>query len=242
MVRENLETVEANIRKACANAGRSRDEVTLIAVSKTKPVSMLMEAYDSGIRIFGKRIKSIAFSTDAAIIKNINADAIIAVYPFTPQASISQAVINVADVPVFVGVGGGYTNGSRSVRLAMQAEHQGAYGVVVNAPMPNEVIAEIKSVVDIPVIATVVSDRSDIKGRIEAGTDIFNVSGAAETASIVRHIREQYPHAAIIATGGPTEESILETIRAGANAITITPPTTGELFAGIMHDYREKKL
>ena len=123
----------------------------------------------SGIRIFGKRIKSIAFSTDAAIIKNINADAIIAVYPFTPQASISQAVINVADVPVFVGVGGGYTNGSRSVRLAMQAEHQGAYGVVVNAPMPNEVIAEIKSVVDIPVIATVVSDRSDIKGRIEAG-------------------------------------------------------------------------
>ena len=182
----------------------------------------------SGIRIFGKRIKSIAFSTDAAIIKNINADAIIAVYPFTPQASISQAVINVADVPVFVGVGGGYTNGSRSVRLAMQAEHQGAYGVVVNAPMPNEVIAEIKSVVDIPVIATVVSDRSDIKGRIEAGTDIFNVSGAAETA--------------IIATGGPTEESILETIRAGANAITITPPTTGELFAGIMHDYREKKL
>ena len=51
MVRENLETVEANIRKACANAGRSRDEVTLIAVSKTKPVSMLMEAYDSGIRI-----------------------------------------------------------------------------------------------------------------------------------------------------------------------------------------------
>ena len=169
----------------------------------------------SGIRIFGKRIKSIAFSTDAAIIKNINADAIIAVYPFTPQASISQAVINVADVPVFVGVGGGYTNGSRSVRLAMQAEHQGAYGVVVNAPMPNEVIA---------------------------GTDIFNVSGAAETASIVRHIREQYPHAAIIATGGPTEESILETIRAGANAITITPPTTGELFAGIMHDYREKKL
>ena len=55
MVRENLETVEANIRKACANAGRRRrDEVTLIAVSKTKPVSMLMEAYDSGIRIFGE--------------------------------------------------------------------------------------------------------------------------------------------------------------------------------------------
>lgn len=162
--------------------------------------------------------------------------------PFTPQASISQAVINVADVPVFVGVGGGYTNGSRSVRLAMQAEHQGAYGVVVNAPMPNEVIAEIKSVVDIPVIATVVSDRSDIKGRIEAGTDIFNVSGAAETASIVRHIREQYPHAAIIATGrADGGEHFRDHPARGANAITITPPTTGELFVGIMHDYRENE-
>ncbi len=196
----------------------------------------------SGIRIFGKRIKSIAFSTDVAIIKNINADAIIAVYPFTPQASISQAIISVSDVPVFVGVGGGFTGGSRSVRLAMQAEHQGAYGVVVNAPMPNEVIAEIKSVVDIPVIATVVSDQADIQGRIEAGTDFFNVSGAAATADIVRHIREKYPHVPILATGGPTEESILATVRAGANAITITPPTTGELFSGIMKGYREKKL
>ena len=46
----------------------------------------------SGIRIFGKRIKSIAFSTDAAIIKNINADAIIAVYPFTPQPVITAAI------------------------------------------------------------------------------------------------------------------------------------------------------
>ena len=84
----------------------------------------------SGIRIFGKRIKSIAFSTDVAIIKNINADAVIAVYPFTPQAAISQAIIQISDVPVFVGVGGGITSGERSVQLAMQAEHQGAYGVV----------------------------------------------------------------------------------------------------------------
>lgn len=54
MVRENLEQVEKNIQAACEKAGRSRDEVTLVAVSKTKPVSMLMEAYDSGIRIFGE--------------------------------------------------------------------------------------------------------------------------------------------------------------------------------------------
>ena len=57
----------------------------------------------SGILIFGRRIKSLVFSTDVAIIKNINADAVIAVYPFTPQPIISQAIISVSDVhhPVY---------------------------------------------------------------------------------------------------------------------------------------------
>ena len=54
MLRENLESVEAKIQAACDRAGRKRDEVTLIAVSKTKPVSMLKEAYDLGVRIFGE--------------------------------------------------------------------------------------------------------------------------------------------------------------------------------------------
>ena len=145
----------------------------------------------SGIRIFGMRIKSIAFTTDVAIIKNINADAIIAVYPFTPQPAISQAVIGISDVPVFVGVGGGITGGDRSVRLAIEAENQGAFGVVVNAPISNEVISRIKEVVDIPVIATIVSDQMDIRSRIEAGADFLNVSGAAATPQIVR--RKHYP-------------------------------------------------
>ena len=59
----------------------------------------------SGIRVFGRRIKSLAFSTDVAIIKNINSDAITPVHPFTLQPVISQAIINVSAVPVFVGVG-----------------------------------------------------------------------------------------------------------------------------------------
>ena len=54
MLKENLEFVEARIQAACDRAGRKRDEVTLIAVSKTKPVSMLQEAYDLGVRIFGE--------------------------------------------------------------------------------------------------------------------------------------------------------------------------------------------
>ncbi|WP_369284089.1 hydrolase [Oscillibacter sp. GMB15532] len=192
-----------------------------------------------GIRIFGRRIKSLAFSTDVAIVKNINADAIIAVYPFTPQPVISQAIISVSDVPVFVGVGGGITTGARAVRLAIQAEHQGAYGVVLNAPTDNSIIRQIKEEVDIPVIITVVSEQTDVRARIDAGADFLNVSGAARTPEIVAHIRNQFPEVPIIATGGPTDETILKTIRAGANAITYTPPSTGELFARIMDRYRD---
>ena len=54
MVAENLKLVEEKIQAACDKVGRSREDVTLIAVSKTKPVSMLQEAYDQGIRVFGE--------------------------------------------------------------------------------------------------------------------------------------------------------------------------------------------
>lgn len=54
MLKENLANVEKNIEQACKNAGRSRDEVTLIAVSKTKPAEMLQEIYDENIRDFGE--------------------------------------------------------------------------------------------------------------------------------------------------------------------------------------------
>ena len=194
----------------------------------------------TGIRIFGRRIKSLVFSTDVAIIKNVNADAIIAVYPFTPQPAIAQAIISVSDVPVFVGVGGGLTNGARSVRLATYAEHQGGFGVVVNAPIEDETITAIKSVVDIPVIATIVSRTMDVGKRIAAGADILNVSGAAQTPAIVAAIRKEFPDIPIIATGGPSDDTIMETIEAGANAITYTPPTNGQIFSAKMRAYRER--
>lgn len=192
----------------------------------------------SGIVIFGRRIKSLVFSTDVAIIKNINTDAVIAVYPFTPQPKISGAIIDVSDVPVFVGVGGGITTGTRSLQLAIEAEHQGAFGVVVNAPIPGEVITMIKQYVDIPVIATVVSIHQDVAGRLAAGADILNVSAAADTPATVSAIRMRYPDVPIIATGGPTADTIRATVEAGANAITYTPPTNGELFAQTMQKYR----
>ncbi len=54
MIKSNLLEVHKNMRKACEKAGRSESDVELIAVSKTKPVSDLMEAYESGCRIFGE--------------------------------------------------------------------------------------------------------------------------------------------------------------------------------------------
>ncbi len=195
----------------------------------------------SGIRIFGKRIKSLVFSTDVSIIRNCNADAVIAVYPFTPQPVITQAVIMAADVPVFVGIGGGLTQGIRVLDLGLHAEFQGAIGVVVNAPTSNSTVKQLKEDLDIPIVVTVASEKEDIAARLEAGAQILNVSAAAKTPELVRKIREQFPKVPIIATGGPTDETILETIRAGANAITWTPPSSGEVFKDIMEAYRRQE-
>lgn len=194
----------------------------------------------SGIRIFGKRIKSLAFTTDVAVIKNINADAIIAVYPFTPQPAITKAITMAADVPVLCGVGGGVTTGKRVVNLALDAEFEGAIGVVVNAPTTNETIRAVRDIIDIPIVVTVVSEKTDIQARLDAGANILNVSGASKTVDIVKRIRYDFPEVPIIATGGPSDETIIETIEAGANAITYTPPTTAELFKISMEKYRKE--
>ena len=143
-------------------------------------------------------------------------------------------------MPVFAGVGGGVTRGPRVLNLANDAEHEGAFGVVVNAPTSNEIVHLLKQVLDIPVVVTVVSEKTDVAARLAAGADILNISGAQHTPAIVRQVREQFPEVPIIATGGPTDGTILETIRAGANAITYTPPTNGELFAQSMARYRRE--
>ena len=193
-----------------------------------------------GIRIFGRLLKSVMFSTDVAIIANTNADAVIAVYPFTPQPRIVSAVMSAADMPVFFGVGGGFTSGERSVNQALAAENMGAFGVVVNAPVMPDVLHQIKRAVDIPVIATIVSAEQDTEARLAAGADILNVAASAQTPAVVKVLRERHPDLPIMATGGPTEDSIRETVAAGANAVTFTPPDTGVLLAQIMSGHRER--
>lgn len=98
----------------------------------------------------------------------------------------------------------------------------------------------MRETIDIPIVVTVVSEFEDIESRIKAGVTILNVSGAKRTPCIVRQIREKYPEFPIMATGGPSENSIRETIEAGANAITYTPPNTGDILNEIMIAHRDR--
>lgn len=193
----------------------------------------------SGIFVFGKRIKSFVFSTDLAIIKNIDADAVFAVHPFTPQAAITKGIVSAADIPVFAGAGGGLTSGIRMLEMAIIEETQGVSGVVVNTYASNEYIKKLSQLLEIPIVTTIVAEGTDVKSRIESGASILNVSAAADTPKIVAQIRNQYPKIQIIATGGRTDESILATINAGANAIIWTPPSTAEFYKDIMEEHRK---
>ena len=192
-----------------------------------------------GIVVNGRRIKSLVFTTDLAIIRNCDADAVFAVYPFTPQSAISHALINGSYIPVFCGCGGGTTKGLRTLSLTQDAEGQGAMGIVLNAPISDLNLLAVTKVVDIPVIITVVSEETDIAARLASGASILNVAAGPGTAALVRKIRRDFPEVPIIASGGNTEESIQATIAAGANAITFTPPSTAELFKSMMAKYRE---
>ena len=194
----------------------------------------------SGIVINGRRIKSLIFTTDIAVIRNCDADAVFAVYPFTPQQTISEAIIKHCSRPVFCGIGGGTTHGIRTITLAKDAESQGAMGVVMNAPTSNLNLQLVSRAIDIPIVVTVISEDTDFAARIESGASILNVAGGHKTIDIVRNIRRQFPDIPIIATGGPTTESIHQTIQAGANAITFTPPSLQEMFRQVMEQYREE--
>ena len=165
----------------------------------------------------------------------------IAVYPFTPHPAITKGIIEAADIPVFSGVGGGLTQGMRSAYMSLFAEAQGSMGVVLNGPTPIETIKMVDEAIDIPIISTVTSIHTPIDEKLAAGVDMINISAGKDTAATVRYFRGKYPELPIIATGGPTESSIHETIIAGANAITYTPLVTVNYSAKMKNIVNKKK-
>ena len=191
-----------------------------------------------GFSLFGRRIRSLLYTTDVAVIRNSNADAIFAVYPFTAQPAITQALLTVSEAPVFVGVGGGTTTGKRAVQIAAVSEMQGAAGVIVNSPAPPEMIEQIASIIDIPVIATVVRCDAVAHAKVKAGAKILNVAAGKDTPTVLRELRESYPNLPLIASGGRSSLSVRETVQAGANAVIWTPPSAQQLQADMMKRYR----
>ncbi|SHE47431.1 hypothetical protein SAMN02745249_00498 [Atopostipes suicloacalis DSM 15692] len=196
----------------------------------------------SGIIINGRRYKSFLFSSDVATIMYTDADAVLAVYPYTPHPSIIKALTLVSPAPLAAGVGGGVTQGPRSGVIAQFADAYGCMAVVLNAAAGIDTVKAVNDAIDIPIIYTVISDYQDLDEYIEAGVSILNISGAKDTTKIVKHVRALYPDIPIIATGGKKDEHIIATIEAGANAITYTPPTTQAVFQKNMDNYRKDLL
>lgn len=192
----------------------------------------------NGISLGSSTIRSLIFSTDMALIENNDADAVLAVYPFTPSPKIMKALIEFSGKPVICGVGGGMTQGKVSMEMAIAAEGMGAAAIIVNQPFRNKHIEEIKRKVSIPIISSVSIKEFFFRDRVNAGVDIFHVTGGSNTASIIEHINYAAPCYPIIATGGQTIGSIESSIHAGADAIVLTPPSSGELFKTIMNQYR----
>lgn len=193
----------------------------------------------SGIIINGRRYKSFLFSSDVATIMYSDADAVLAVYPYSPHPSIIKALSTVAPSPLAAGVGGGVTQGKRSETIARFADAYGCMAVVLNSAVDVETVQAVNEAIDIPIIYSVISKHMEIDDYIEAGVSILNISGGKNTTEIVKLFRDTYPDIPIIATGGNNDESILETIEAGANGISYTPPTTREIFRKNMDKYRE---
>ncbi|MCP0885807.1 hydrolase [Ligilactobacillus sp. WILCCON 0076] len=198
----------------------------------------------SGINLYGKRIKSIIYTMDVAVIANCNADAVLAVYPWTPNTKIIDAISTISHVPILAGIGGGLTKGLRSATVGLFAEEHGVQAVVLNAPTTIETIAQVDKFVDVPIIYTIVNQNKDLKASIKAGVQAFNIAGGKNTPQLVTWVREQIkdyaPNFPIIASGGKTEADIQATIDAGANAITFTAyGMTEAIFQHKMEEYRK---
>lgn len=199
----------------------------------------IVNRFCNGVRMGNAFIKSLLFSTDMAIIENNDSDAILAVYPFAPSIKIMTSLIKFAEKPVVCGIGGGLTQGKVALEMALKAESLGASAIIVNQPFKNKEIEMIKRKINIPVISSVSTLEFSFNDRINAGVDIFHITGGKSTIPILEHLNYSAPGYPVMATGGKNLDHVKQSILSGADAIVLTPPTTGELFRPIMNRYRK---
>ena len=123
----------------------------------------------SGIRIFGRRIKSLVFSTDVAIIKNINADAVIAVYPFTPQPAITQPFCRCRRCRCLPGWGVASPMGRGRPASPPMPSIRGPLGWCATPSSPRRPSGPSKRRWRSPLVYTVVSEQADVAGEAGGG-------------------------------------------------------------------------
>lgn len=191
-----------------------------------------------GISVQGRRIRSLVFSTDLAVICHCDADAVLAVYPFTCQPAITQALVAASQRPVLNGVGGSITHGERCIEVALHSEMQGVAAVVVNTSIPVDTVEALAERLNVPVVVTVCADDEVAARQIRAGATMVNVAAGPRTAEVVASLRRRCPDLPIIATGGRSDDAIARTIEAGADAISWTPPDIRVLERAVMEKAR----
>jgi hypothetical protein len=214
-----------------ANMPHRGPETNLLAVP-----SLMHEA--PGITIQGRLIRSLVFSTDLAVICHCDADAVLAVYPFTCQPAITQALVSASQRPVFNGVGGSVTQGERCVEAAIHSEMTGVAAVVVNMSIPMSTIEALVERVGVPVMVTAAALDDRVRSQIAAGASLVNVAAGAQTPAVVAALRKEMPNLPIVATSGPTETSLKATLDAGADAVSWTPPAIADLEHQVMRKVR----
>lgn len=195
----------------------------------------------SGIRFGDQLIKSVLLSTDLTFIQNLNADSVMIVNPFEKSNKLDRVIIEFSQKPVFCDVGGGFLRERATIRSAEGAFEVGASGVVISKPTSPEIIQRIRNQISGKIIYTVMFNAEPFGKLFEAGVDIFNISTGETTSETIANVRNKLPSVPIMASGGPHDSTICETLDAGADAIVYNPPTATEILRKVFDDYRNNE-
>lgn len=192
----------------------------------------------SGILIGDHLIRSVLLTTDLAFISSFEADSVMAVHPFDKISHMDEVIIDFSNRPVFCDIGGGLLHSHEVSEAAKRSLKVGASAVVISKPTPVDVIKNMRTEIDGLLIYTVMFESEPVKELAETGVDIFNVATGEYTADTVGQIRSIIPDTPIMASGGPHNSTIRETIRAGADAIVFNPPTATEMMRAVFEGFR----
>lgn len=194
-----------------------------------------------GIHFGDRLVRSVLLTADVSYIHHLETDAVLGISPFDPSSSVNLALTSFCKKPVFCDIGGSYRHRKKAVELANEAEDAGAAGIVISRPVAPEVVGYIRERTSGNLIYTVMYLEDDIAGVIDAGVDMLNISTGKTTAETIEEIRQHFSEIPIMASGGPFESTIRETIRMGADAIVYNPPTAAEMLRSIFDDFRDSR-